>query len=437
MTQRDLVIPSARRLMHSLRDMGYDLPSAVADLVDNSIDAGGRRIEIILGTDWRGSYLLLADDGHGMSERQLDEAMRYGSRRAYGDRDLGYFGLGLKTASLSQCRRLTVATRSTARGRTRIRRWDLDNVADWDEWLLERPRALDCRPQLTDPLRQSVGTVVMWENLDRVLGRRRVDGDAAQRRIHTAVEELRLHLGMVFHRYLSGEVRACRLRISLNGEQVPPWDPFARDEPLSQELPTQRLELSDDDGASTVLVRPHILPNQHHFSSPEAHATASGPHRWNRQQGLYIYRRDRLVQSGGWSRLRTIDEHSKLARVAVDIPPGADEAFRINVAKMTVGLPDSLRPQLRVLIAGVVTRAQDVYRQRVRLVPDDPATGHQAGGDSGGTVLGDNWANIVAVLERELGEYPELLDKVLLALINTRAPAVDPGAQPAAERIAG
>jgi hypothetical protein len=423
--------------MHSLRDMGYDLPSAVADLVDNSIDAGGRRVEIVLGTDWRGSYLLVADDGHGMSERQLDEAMRYGSRRAYGDRDLGYFGLGLKTASLSQCRRLTVATRSTPRGRTRIRRWDLDNVADWDEWLLERPRALDCRPQLTDPLRESPGTVVMWENLDRVLGRRRVDGDAAQRRVHAAVEELRLHLGMVFHRYLSGEVRARRLRISLNGEQVPPWDPFARDEPLAQQLPTQRLRLSDDDGAATVFVTPHILPNQHHFSSLEAHAAASGPNLWNRQQGLYIYRRDRLVQSGGWSRLRTIDEHSKLARVAVDIPPGADEAFRINVAKMTVGLPDSLRPQLRVLIAGVVTRAQDVYRQRVRLVPDDPETGYRHDGDSESTVLGDNWASIVAVLEHELREHPELLDKVLLALINTRAQAVDPSVEPPADRIAG
>ena len=121
-----------------------------------------------------------------------------------------------------------------------------------------------------------------------------------------------------------------------------------------------------------VRVQPYILPSQHHFSSPQAHEDAAGPKRWNRSQGLYIYRRDRLIQSGGWSRLRTLDEHSKLARISLDIPPEADGAFRTDVAKMHVGLPEELRPQLRALIAGVVARAQDVYRQPVRLVPAAP-----------------------------------------------------------------
>jgi hypothetical protein len=401
--------------MNSLRDMGYDLPGAVADLVDNSIDADAGEVRIDVGADWRGSYLRIADDGAGMTEGQLDEAMRYGSSRSYGTTDLGHFGLGLKTASLSQCRRLTVATRSTERGRIRIRRWDLDHVAEVDNWVLERPRALDCRPQLVDPLDGRTGTVVLWEKLDRILGTRRPEGDAAQRKLHTATEELRLHLGMVFHRFLSGETRG-RLALTLNDVAVDPWDPFARTEPLTQTLPKQSIPIEYGGRRYRVHVRPFILPAQHQFSSVESHARAGGPSRWNRQQGLYIYRRDRLIQSGGWNRLRTMDEHSKLARLAVDIPVGADDAFRTNVAKMSVGLPDDLRPQLRVLIAAVIGQAQDVYRRPVRLVSpheanQDPATGR---------TLGDQWPMIVDVLERELVDHPELLDRVLVALVNAR-----------------
>jgi signal transduction histidine kinase len=160
MTPQEL-IPSARRLMESLRDIGYDLPSAVADLVDNSIDADAQEVKVDSGHDRQGGWIRIADDGLGMSERRLDEAMRYGSSRRYGELDLGRFGLGLKTASLSQCRRLTVATRSTARGRIRVRRWDLDHVARTDSWHLERLTARDCPTILTDPLVGRTGTVVL------------------------------------------------------------------------------------------------------------------------------------------------------------------------------------------------------------------------------------------------------------------------------------
>jgi hypothetical protein len=411
-----LVIPSARRLMHSLRDLGYDLPAAVADLVDNSLDAGATVVDIELDSEWRGSYLRVADNGVGMTEKQLDEAMRYGSARRYDGDDLGQFGLGLKTASLSQCRRLTVATRTTLKGRIRIRRWDLDRVAESDAWALERPRLLDCRQQLADPLRESTGTVVLWEKLDRLIGGRRSDGDAARRKLRAAEEELRLHLGMIFHRFLSGESGRARLTIAINGVRVEAWDPFCRREPLTQELPAQRVTVSQGEH---VVLRPFVLPSQHHFSSPEAHARASGPSRWNRQQGFYIYRRDRLIQSGGWCRLRTMDEHSKLARVALDLPPSAEDSFRINVAKMNVGLPESIRPELRVIATGIVGHAQDAYRRPARAVPDlEPAGGGLGPAVGSGPTLGDRWPVIVRVLEHELAEHPELLERVLVALIN-------------------
>jgi hypothetical protein len=404
--------------MESLRDIGYDLPAAVADLVDNSLDADARAVEVDLVHDASGGSVRIADDGVGMSEGELDEAMRYGSARAYRERDLGHFGLGLKTASLSQCRCMTVATRTSTGGRIRVRRWDLDRVARTDSWELERPGVRDVPPAAVEPLRGRTGTVVLWQRLDRILGARRPSGEAAHRRLVTAGDEAAQHLAMVFHRFLSGEAPGPLLTLRVNDTGLHAWDPFARGEPMTRRLPLQGLPLEHDGVEHSVVVQPWVLPGQPHFSSAEAHERAGGPKRWNRQQGLYIYRRDRLIQSGGWNRLRTLDEHSKLARVALDIPPEADDAFRTNVSKMTVGLPDGLRPPLRALVAGVAARAQDVYRRRVRVVPEDPArvpTGHQP---PTALCLGDQWSLVLEALSRELGHEPEVLDRVLVALAN-------------------
>src|SRR3954470_6898106 len=97
------VLPSAGRLMSSLRDIGYDLPSAVADLIDNAIDANATNVAVDIVADGAVSWLRVSDDGVGMSSARLDEAMRYGTHADYRSKSLGHFGLGLKTASLSQC----------------------------------------------------------------------------------------------------------------------------------------------------------------------------------------------------------------------------------------------------------------------------------------------------------------------------------------------
>jgi hypothetical protein len=411
-----LMIPSARRLMTSLRDIGYDAPAAVADLVDNSIDADARNIDITVAAEGSDSWVRVADDGAGMTGARLDEAMRYGSSRTYDQEDLGAFGLGLKTASLSQCRRLTVATRTSPRGRIQIRRWDLDRVARRDAWELQRLTAASCPLHLIEPLTETSGTVVLWEGLDRVLEYSRPDGHAARKSLGVLVAEVREHLAMVFHRFISGDLRRGRSRIGItvNGMWVDPWDPFARSEPATQTLPRQWLTLSYGGRAHRVGIRPFILPNQIQFSSADAHVAAAGPKRWNRQQGFYIYRRDRMIQSGGWNRLRTTDEHSKLARIAVNIPPIADAAFRTNVSKMSVTVPKDLRPALRTVASGVVSQAQDAYRQRVKLVTPGPTV--QSADGPLNWQLGDQWSWVVEVLEAELGDQPEVLRRVLASL---------------------
>lgn len=354
------LLPSARRLIGSLRDIGYDLTASIADLVDNSIAAGATRICIDMEYEGAQSWIRIADDGCGMTRAQLDEALRFGSRREYHSQDLGRFGLGLKLATLSQCRLVTVASRRSLAGRIVVGQWDLDHVEATDRWEVLRPSVRDTDDFVIAPLNDSPGTVVMLDELDRVLRYANPDATWAAQAFARSAAEVREHLSMIFHRFLSGE-DVHEVSISFNGSSLAAWDPFCRDEPATLRLPERYLRM-EGFAEGAIRVRPFILPNEASFSSPEAHARAAGPTRWNRQQGLYVYRNGRLIQSGGWSRLRTADEHTKLARIALDFPAVLDEAFSLNIAKSQVRLPPSLRDQLGEVISAVSQLAQRAYR---------------------------------------------------------------------------
>lgn len=421
------VLPSARKLMDSLRDIGYDLPAAVADLVDNSIDAGAENVSVTFTEEGSRSWVRIADDGMGMTPRELDEAMRYGSERTYSASALGHFGLGLKTGSLSQCRRLTVASRRRLTGRISVRRWDLDVVAERDSWDLESPGLRDLPEHLLAPLRDSTGTVVLWENLDRILAFRNPDGAAARRALEAMAEDVSAHLGMVFHRFITGEWTdgEAFVNLSVNGDPVTAWDPFAREERRTRVLRPQTIELPlEGGGAAKLSVRPFVLPAQNEFSSPEAHQVAAGPNRWNRQQGFYVYRRDRLIQSGGWNRIRTLDEHAKLARVAIDLPHGHEDLFGINVAKMSIVIPTAARAPLRAIASAVVQEAQRKYRDQLH----EPVAVAAGGGsaepvderpkDDGGLSISGDWPLILRTVNEALRDDPGRRDDLLVRLAN-------------------
>jgi hypothetical protein len=359
------LIPSARRLITSLRDMGYDFAAAVADIVDNSIEARATHVDIDVHFDGDASWVRIADNGTGMKPAQIREGLRYGSERDYDPREaLGKFGLGLKTASMSQCQRLTVASRSSSeRAEIYAYSWDLDHVVATNTWeILEEGR--DADPELLrDPLLDHTGTIVLWRRLDRILGYKHPYGEMAKKRLSTMCRELEQHLAMVFHRYIAGEAGRRRVRLNVNGNPVRAWDPFLRDEPKTKQLQALTLRYDHDGISGEISIQPYVLPHQDDFSSAAAHSAAAGPLRWNRQQGFYIYRANRMIQSGGWSNLRTLDEHTKLARVAVSFDPRLDEAFQINVAKMRVQLPQQLRDQFEKAIGPVIKIAQTTYRR--------------------------------------------------------------------------
>lgn len=366
-------IPGARRLMKSLRDMGYDFAQAVADVVDNSIEAKASWVAIDVEFDGDNSWVRIADNGKGMKPEQLREAMRFGAERDYEDEDLGKFGLGLKTASLSQCQCLSVASRwNVDRADIAAYSWDIDHVERTNRWEILPIERDNLGPLVLKPLKDTTGTVVLWQRLDRVLGYKHPYGEMARKKLAQTCREIELHLGMVFHRFLSGEVRGKRLGLLLNGVEVKPWDPFCRTEAKTKQLDQIELSVEHSGVSGKVLLQPYILPHQGEFASPQAWDWASGPASWNQQQGFYIYRAGRMIQSGGWCNLRAPDEHTKLARVAVSFSPALDEAFKINVAKMRVQMPSEIREEVKAAIVPVVKLARQIYdRKEAKLGPPE------------------------------------------------------------------
>ena len=360
----DLVAPRADALMESLRATGYSLPDAVSDLIDNSITAGAR--DIRLHFQWAGadSWVSILDDGCGMSEPALIDAMRIGSRsprEAREPSDLGRYGLGLKTASISQARSLTVATRIAGRTGTSAKRWDLDHLASAGDWqLLNVP--VEAVFHGVDPLSQSGhGTLVVWEKLDRLVGDAGADDARAQRQFLESLRVVEEHITMVFHRFM---VRPRPISIRLNGQAIKPWDPFLADDPATQRLPTESLGEPGDG----VTVTPYVLPH-HTRLSVEKHRTAAGPAGWNAQQGFYVYRNRRLLLAGDWLDLGfQKEEHYKLARLQIDLPNSHDHEWDIDVRKSRARPPLRFRDDLRRIAQAARRRAVSVYRHRGKTI---------------------------------------------------------------------
>lgn len=364
----DLVEPRAETLVRSLRSVGYSLQAAVADLVDNSITASAREIRIHM--EWNGpkSWVVIADNGHGMSEAGLIEAMRIGSVSASRDRsegDLGRFGLGLKTASFSQAKTLTVFTWQSDK-RFCVRSWDLDRIQKLNEWRLAKSASVDAAAVFNRQRSPHHGTVVVWENLDRIVGGAAVDDRSAQDRFLEQIGHVRSHLAMVFHRLLVGPGS---VTLSVNDRPVVAWDPFLEGAAATQRLPEESF-------GGGVTVRPFVLPH-HSKLTAEQHAHAAGPSGWNAQQGFYVYRERRLLVPGSWLGLRMQkEEHCKLARIQVDLTNRTDDEWAIDVKKSTASPPRLIRNDLRRIAKLTRERAVDVYRHRGKVVARRSAEPH-------------------------------------------------------------
>jgi hypothetical protein len=309
--------PKAAALTESMRDVGYSLETAVADLIDNSITAQAQTVDIWLLPNKQPFCMAILDDGKGMTEDELIVAMRHGSqnpRHARQKGDLGRFGLGLKTASFSQCRKMTVVSRRN--GKLAGAEWDLDFVAEKDDWIIKLLDTEDiAKVAYADKIGKN-GTLVLWEKLDRLS--ENGGKEANESVLYAKLEDIDKHLSLVFQRFMEGIKGKPKLKISINAHELTPFDPFCLNNKATQLMPEETLRVGGDE----IHVQPYILPH-HSKLSPAEYDFYKDRSDFLNNQGVYIYRNNRLMVWGEWFRLVPKSELTKLARVRTEKDSGA------------------------------------------------------------------------------------------------------------------
>jgi hypothetical protein len=358
--------PRPSAIINSLRAIGYSFNTAVADIIDNSIAAGAKRVDVSFDID--PPWVAIIDDGKGMSRDELISAMQHGGAGPNDVRsaaDLGRYGLGLKTASLSQCRRLTVV--SVKHGIVSAARWDLNEIERRDKWILLLPQGEQvCKlPGYTDLVQNEHGTLVLWEDFDRATAGEPDKGHSLQRLVLNSGQ----HLGLVFHRFLAPEVGQRQLVIAVNRRSIEAADPFLRSN-LYTELAGEETQFID---GHKIGLKAYILPHISRITEQELER-AGGKEHLRDTQGFYVYRNRRLITWGTWFRLLGRDELTRLARIQIDIPNALDHLWGLDVKKATAHPPEEVRRILRQIITVVAQKSINVFRERRRKQMNDPIT---------------------------------------------------------------
>lgn len=346
-------IPEASSMIETFRAIGYNLETAIADIIDNSVSADARNIWV--NFEWLGSetWISIKDDGLGMDDTELIQAMRPGSRNPLEDRgntDLGRFGLGLKTASFSQCRRLSVISRKE-KSESVYWTWDLDFVNQTDNWELIRYLPEGTYEEELNSLKS--GTIVIWNIIDRLVKNFQKDDESAFDKFLQTMLFVKKHLAMVFHRFIENG----KIKIYFQNRLVEAWNPFLPKEFTTQGFPEEPLY------NGSVIVKGYVLPHKSKLSD-DKFREAEGPRGWNEQQGFYIYRNDRLLMAGDWLGIFRKEEHYKLARIEINLPNSLDSEWQLDIKKSIARPPLPLKDQLKAYATKVRAQAVEVYRHR-------------------------------------------------------------------------
>ncbi|RQS61251.1 ATP-binding protein [Burkholderia sp. Bp8963] len=362
MTEKHISVPpDVARISEGLRDTGYDFNAAVADILDNSIAAGADKIHVRLEVDFADAVVIsIMDNGHGMNEEGLVNAMKYGSSKRANAKSLGKFGLGLKTASTAFCRRLSVISRDSGESPVLRATWDLDDMAASNSWDLEIAAADAAHKQLFDEVAlEASGTVVLWENIDRITA---PEGQPIRKTVEKLATVLRDHIAIVFQRFLdTNDGRERNVHIKLNGEPIAAWDPFCIVE-TKESIAEKKMDVQLPDGTQTsFIVRAFVLPRKEEFSSDANRIAARIS---NERQGLYIYRENRLIHGPDWMNMFKQEPHYSLLRVELSFDHSLDNAFQVDIKKSRIELNSGLYEWLRdKFLAGPRREAETRYRK--------------------------------------------------------------------------
>ncbi len=361
----EMADPNPAATIHAFRAFGYDVTSAIADLIDNSISAEAKRIEVYFHWDGEASYAYVLDNGRGMAEERVKEAMRPGTSHPDHQRDaadLGRFGLGLKTASFSQCKILTISSTDSSAAPVQ-KNWNLDYVNEHNAWRLLKGPGTVAQKVLAKlgTKHPRPGTVVVWESMDRLIAEQEVSDKDAHRRFLNTLDRIAKHLSMVFHQFLSGP---SRIKILLNDEPIEAWDPFLSGEPATQEPASEIHFLRDH----KIKVTPYILPH-HSKITDKQYDLAQGPRGWADMQGFFVYRNKRLLVAGDWLGLGfRKEEHYKLARIKIELPNALDHEWQLDVKKCTAIPHPQVQSSLKRIALATRSRASEIYRHRGKVL---------------------------------------------------------------------
>lgn len=344
-------IPEARLLLAALRSVGYNEETAIADIVDNCISAQAHKINIQF--DWEKKRIVIADDGFGMSEKELIENMRIGSSdpsKIRAKDDLGRFGMGMKTAAFSLGKKLTVITKSDYVVSNAS--WDLDQIPiiGWNLIIRDENDISEFSSQMGEQ-----GTIVVIENLDRVIDID--DVKKAQTKFYRIANKTEKHLSLIFHRFIEED----NLILEFNGNPIKAWNPFILENSATQELPEEPIS---DDGCTEGTIQPYVLPHKTKFATDEDYKAAGGPKGWNYHQGIYVYRNRRLIICGTWFDYIKKEPAYNLARIKIDITADSDEEWKIDIKKSTASLPSNVRESVERAIDLCTETSARVYNSR-------------------------------------------------------------------------
>lgn len=347
-------IPFAPNLVESMRSLGYSFKTAIADLIDNSVGALAKRIDLIMLPD-DNPYLVILDNGHGMTNEELEMALKFGSKSPLDKRaeeDLGRFGLGMKSASLSQCRKLTVASKKN--NKISCYSWDIDYINEKKNWVLIEydEEEINKLPNIDRLKKIEHGTYLLLQNFDRVSA----STQNLSNTLNAYMSETIDHLALIFHRFIEDG-----LEIYVNNNLIEGRDPFLRKNHSTQIL--KEIEVSADN--YPIRVRPFILPHINKLSNDDI-KKVGGREDLKNNQGFYIYRNNRLIIYGTWFRLYRKEELTKLARVMVDIPKELDYMWSIDIKKSSANLPDVIKSKLYSCIDLSVYGSKKVHEYRGR-----------------------------------------------------------------------
>lgn len=337
----------AKALLTGLRAIGYNFSTAVADIIDNSISAYATEVRIFSDPLEKEPYFCILDNGHGMTASELDNAMLPGSDRE-GKEDstleLGRFGLGLKSASLSQCREFTVASKKY--GKIRAMSFDLDVIEDANKLLLKQlsEAEIETLPEIERLKNYESGTLAIWTKFDKIEQLAKNFEDS----FRAVVADSKKHVELVFHRFYD------KIQIYYNEKRIERRDPFLKGSVGRQQ--TGRTSVINIDG-SEIIVIPYTLPFANTLTGEEK-ALLGNPKSIFDEQGFYLYRNERLISWGSWMRMGIRSELNKLARIQVDIPSSLDSVWMLDVKKSSAKIPDKIKDRIKMAVEDSVVRSK-------------------------------------------------------------------------------